>query len=619
MSTDPEAPLLKALEAIADGSPVDWEELNASTGLRSRVAKLRALETLAAAHRDLGENPPRAGSKDTPLFAWGSLRVIEKIGEGSFGEVFRAFDPDLQREVALKLRHPDVDASEAGARRWLSEARRLARVRHPNVLAVHGVGIHDGRAGMWTELLAGRTLEDVLAESGPLSADEAALIGLDLCRAMAAVHEAGLVHGDIKASNVMREGGRASGRGASGSGRIVLMDFGAARESLGASGPPLGTPLTSAPEVLSGDAPTPASDVYSLGALLFRLVTAEHPVRAASISELRERLAEDPIPSLRDRRPDLPAWFIPMVERALSPDPLRRFRTAGETERELSAALGSAGVRSRRPRRRWLAAAAAAALVLTGLFVWNRQAERSRPAEGGPTATSVPPGGEGVSSDAPGGGPAPSAGVTPGAATDPSDLSSTTSVSSLVSGFSMHRSRGGIRRPVADGGDVRPGDLLSLELWVRQPAFTYVVNEDERGRAFVLFPLPDFEKTNPLSAGERHRLPGRRGGVETDWQVTSAGGMERFLVVVSPQALEVLEPHLRALPRAAPGQKVEYSELDFRTLQDPRGVSGLSESSPAPSAAAEPAIRRLSRVLRERESDPERLWIREIALLHAAP
>ncbi len=598
MNPDPETSLLTALEAIADGSPVDWDALDATPELRSRVAKLRAIEALAAAHREPGDDPPGTRSEVKPLFLWGPLRVIEKIGEGSFGEVFHAFDPDLQREVALKLRHAEADVSESGHRRWLSEARRLARVRHPNVLAVHGVAIHGGRAGLWTELLPGRTLEGVLAESGPLSAHEAALIGLDLCRAMAAVHAAGLVHGDIKASNVMRESGLAHRRGASGSGRIVLMDFGAARESRGASGPPVGTPLTSAPELLAGDAPTPASDVYSLGALLFRLVTAEHPVPATSISELREKLARDPIPSLRDRRPDLPAWFIPIVERALSPDPSRRFPTAGEMERELAAALGSlAGVRPRHPRRRWLAATAAAgALVLAGLFAWIRQAERPR-----------------LEADI------------PGTATAPSDRESAANPANPanpagpVASFSMYRSRGGFRQPIAQGGDVTPGDLLSLEMRLRRPAFTYIVSEDERGRAFVLFPLPGFERANPLSPGERHRLPGRRDGVETDWQVTTAGGIERFLVVVSLQPLEALEEQLRRFPRAAPRSKVESAELDLHALEEPRGVSGLAESNPAPSSGAEPAIQRLSRMLRERMSDPERLWIREIALVNAAP
>src|SRR5262249_58530632 len=107
-------------------------------------------------------------------------------------------------------------------------ARRLARVRHPNVVTVHGADLHDRRAGLWMEALRGRTLEERLRHEGPLGAREAALVGAELCGALAAVHGQGLVHGDVKTHNVMREGAPGSARDA---GRIVLMDFGSAHES----------------------------------------------------------------------------------------------------------------------------------------------------------------------------------------------------------------------------------------------------------------------------------------------------------------------------------------------------------------------------------------------------
>src|SRR5512132_2593923 len=134
------------------------------------------------------------------LFAWGPLQVLERVGEGAGGEVYRAFDPGLRTEVALKLLKPGSSWSPAARDRFQDEARKLAQVRHPNVLAVHGVGEHEGRMGIWTDFIRGCSLEEYIRDD----------------RALAAVHARGLVHCDVKASNVMREQG----------GRILLMDFG---------------------------------------------------------------------------------------------------------------------------------------------------------------------------------------------------------------------------------------------------------------------------------------------------------------------------------------------------------------------------------------------------------
>ena len=373
MREEPDAPLLKIAEAITDESPVDWDAVRAgSPELSSELERLRALEAVATAHRRAageaatGECPAAPGAvhaeRRVPLFAWGSLRVLEKLGEGGFGEVFRAWDPALEREVALKLRLSEPDGSEGSARRWLDEARRLARVRHPNVLVVHGADIHDGRAGLWTDLLEGRTLEALVVEQGPISAEQATVIGLELCSALAAVHAAGLVHGDVKSSNVMREAAPAGAEGAPGAGHVVLMDFGSAHERGVASGTAafFGTPLTSAPEVVEGGAPTPASDIYSLGVLLYRLVTGRYPVEAKSLAELRDRLARGERPRLCDVRPDLPVEFATVVEKALAQDPAARFGGAGEMKRALAEAneslvelVRSAEASSPNPRSLW--------------------------------------------------------------------------------------------------------------------------------------------------------------------------------------------------------------------------------------------------------------------------
>ena len=184
--------------------------------------------------------------------------------------------------------------------------------------------------GLSMELVEGRTLDAIVRERGPLSASEAAVIGLDLCRALAAVHGAGLLHGDIKAHNVMRADG----------GRTMLMDFGAGRALNVVPATPggdfAGTPVYLAPEVFAGANRAPASDIYSLGVLLYFLVTGSYPLDGGTGTEIR-RLHDQGTSRrpLRDVRPDLPDAFIRAVERALAEDPRQRFGAAGTLESAL--------------------------------------------------------------------------------------------------------------------------------------------------------------------------------------------------------------------------------------------------------------------------------------------
>ena len=277
--------------------------------------------------------PARNGAAEQPPSRWGELVLLEEIGRGSFSTVYRAHDPQLDRAVALKLLRPSSD-HEHLASALLHEGRTLARVKHPNVVTVYGAGEHEGQAGLWMELVKGVTLEHMLASHGSFSAGEASLIGQDLCRALVAVRRAGLIHGDVKAQNVMREQG----------GRLVLMDFGAGW-TRAIDGPArreiLGTLVYLAPELLDGANPTSRSDIYSLGVLLYHLVTNEFPVRATSIAELRAAHARGDAARLRDLRSDLPAAFVRVVERAIERDPARRFSSAGEMEAALASAHAS--------------------------------------------------------------------------------------------------------------------------------------------------------------------------------------------------------------------------------------------------------------------------------------
>lgn len=352
--------LIDTAASLADGAKIDWEQIDRALSRESDrrlLQQLRVVAGIADVHRSAPDSEhaegavprepvegevwrqareqpePQASVGEPEPATWGPLQLLEKVGEGSFGEVYRAHDARLSRDVALKLWRVGRGSASDRAERMLHEARILARVRHQNVVTVYGAEEHDGRVGLWMELIQGETLANIMTTRGPYSAEEAALIGQDLCRALAAVHGAGLLHRDLKAQNVMREEG----------GRLVLMDFGAGERQrvprLGRAGRVTGTPLYLAPEVIEGEASTVQSDVYGLGVLLFHLVTGRFPVEASSYNELcdkHERGERTPLIGLRQ---DLPETFVSALERAIEPVPARRYRSAGAFQKALSTSL----------------------------------------------------------------------------------------------------------------------------------------------------------------------------------------------------------------------------------------------------------------------------------------
>jgi eukaryotic-like serine/threonine-protein kinase len=310
------------------------------------------------------------GSAEMPPVseAWGDFRLQARVGQGSFGEVYRAWDPHLEREVALKLLLPGSVGGDEEYRAMLREARALAAVRHPNIVHVYGIDRHDGRVGYWTDFVRGKTLSFLVLSQGPFGYREAALIGLDVAKALSAVHRAGLLHRDIKAENVMREEG----------GRILLMDFGLTTLPQRQTGV-AGTPTYMAPELFSGGQATVATDIYAVGVLLFYLVTGQHPVRLGGLTAKEAAAAISKRKALIDLRPDLSESFMRTVSMAMEMDPAKRYASAGQLAEALAESLGaplpagaaSASSETKSKTKLWVGMAALTVLAALGFAMWS--------------------------------------------------------------------------------------------------------------------------------------------------------------------------------------------------------------------------------------------------------
>jgi eukaryotic-like serine/threonine-protein kinase len=370
--------LIDVAAAVADGAGVDWQSAAETASTAEERQLLDALKLIAdiqpppvdvtSPDRLLPATPDTpahelgvssgVGEAEQPFDEWGPLKLIAKVGRGTFGDVYRAWDTRLDREVALKIlrRHESID--EASKSTVIEEGRLLARVRHHNVVTVYGAERINGHVGVWMEFLHGNTLEDELVKEGPFGAARVVRIGVELADALATVHHAGLIHRDVKTKNVMRDGAD----------RLVLTDFGSC-EFLGAeaerSERTIGTPLCAAPEVLAGQPATKQTDVYSLGVLLYRLITGGYPVEGRTLEAVRDAHARGVRTTLRATRPDLPHAIAEAIDCALDPDPAERYQTAeafGAALSSISESSGAASVESlanAKPRRRWVVAFAA--------------------------------------------------------------------------------------------------------------------------------------------------------------------------------------------------------------------------------------------------------------------
>jgi tetratricopeptide (TPR) repeat protein len=353
---------LQALSlAVADGNTEAWPEPDGAPAEAAPLARhLKQLGRLRQLFR-LRAAAGLANLPDCP-FQWSRLEVQQKIGSGSFSEVFRARDPVLDREVALKL----FRDTESDPRELISEARRHARVHHPRVLAIHGADIDGGLAGLWTDLLEGSTLQARVAESGPLPPAALRQLAGDLAEGLQAVHEQGILHGDLKPENVWID---RSDHG-------VLMDFGASVRDSEGKPARYGSPAAMAPELFEGAPPSRASDVWGLGVVLYFAATARYPYAQTCYADLQgahRSGASMDVAALNKKAGAL----RPLIENLLNPAPAERPLPV-----DIASALRHLDQAPARRLRRGAAASVIAALsvgIAVSLFMLDR-AESARAA-----------------------------------------------------------------------------------------------------------------------------------------------------------------------------------------------------------------------------------------------
>jgi eukaryotic-like serine/threonine-protein kinase len=259
----------------------------------------------------------------------GKYHILELVGEGAMGVVYKARDSVLDRTVAVKVMNDAIARQDELRTRFLREAQAAASLQHPNVVSIYDLGEVDGHLYIAMEFVQGADLEALMREHEPLSLQEKLDIVIDILSGLAFAHKRGIVHRDIKPANIrIAEDGRAK-----------LMDFGVAHltsSNLTNTGASLGTPVYMSPEQITGGKATPATDVFAVGSVLYELLTGTKPFDSQTLQGLFYKILTDKPTPIRDVMPGLPSALDHIVEKAMAKDALQRYQSALDMANDLS-------------------------------------------------------------------------------------------------------------------------------------------------------------------------------------------------------------------------------------------------------------------------------------------
>lgn len=328
-------------------------------------AQKQRVEALLAAYEQAGNflEKPAVTAEPTPVGQYltpcnlpgtlgklGPYEILEEIGRGGMGVVFRAHDPQLQRIVAVKALAPELARLPTARQRFLREARAAAAISHPHVVTIFAVdGTEEASLGterttlpyLVMECIVGQTLHDKIKRVGALQVEEIVRISRQIAEGLGAAHKRGLIHRDIKPANILLENGVE---------RVKITDFGLARTTsdggITHTGEILGTPQCMSPEQARGEMVDQRSDLFSLGCVMYTMCTGVSPFRADNMLAVMKKVCESEPRPIAQLNPNLPEWLCQLVHRLLEKQPERRVQTANEVVEVLEARSVASGPRA---------------------------------------------------------------------------------------------------------------------------------------------------------------------------------------------------------------------------------------------------------------------------------
>ncbi|MEO8164524.1 MAG: serine/threonine-protein kinase, partial [Betaproteobacteria bacterium] len=267
----------------------------------------------------------QSSAKPGSIGMLGHYEILQVLGQGAFGIVFKAFDEKLHRFVAIKAMNPQLAATSPPRKRFLREARSVAAIKHENIVQVYSVE-EQPLPYLVMEFIDGETLQQKLDSSGPLDAAEILHLGRQIANGLAAAHARGLIHRDIKPGNILLEAGAEQ--------KVKITDFGLARAADDASmtrtGMIAGTPMYMAPEQAMGQTLDHRADLFSLGSVLYQMASGRPPFRASTMIAVLKRVADETPRPIQEILPEVPDWLCEIIAKLHAKKPADRFQSAKE-------------------------------------------------------------------------------------------------------------------------------------------------------------------------------------------------------------------------------------------------------------------------------------------------